>query len=398
MEKHIDSFKYIITTCGTRPDIIKIAPILKELSLHDNKIKNIIVWGKQHTDLAQEVFNVFNIIPHYSSSILSSDKMDLVSMLNFFMKFHKETVENILQNHSIDGLIVHGDVINSLAATLVAFFYKIPVFHIEAGLRTPEMNYPFPEEGTRRIISKIARLHFAPSEISKNNLLKEGVNVDNIEVVGNTVVDSLYLIINQLSKGFINYDKFYENFTCLDLDYRKKNIVLLTLHRREMWETDLFKEYLRIIGEFAVTHPEYKVVFPVHPNPRISKTVEEIRKNIPNINNIFIYNPPFPYHVFTYLLNKFTKFVLTDSGGVLEEASILGIPCAILRDTTERPEAQLQDPLYAPIIGDDLILLAKTLEDFSSNPYFKERKPNLFFGDGNSSKKIINKLLQFFNI
>jgi len=365
---------------ATRPDIIKLAPVISRFRENDSVLP-FVLHARQHTDLADQAFNIFDIYPDISSEAVPEHMLNLSDMLSFFISFYKTQFDIFLKQHSIDGMFVHGDVIGSLAAALTAFFYRIPVFHIEAGLRTSDFQYPFPEEGTRRLISRIATIHFAPTVTAKHNLLQENIASENIVVTGNTIVDSLNLVKQSIG---------YKNYSC---PFDKK-VVLLTLHRRELWQSDLFVNYLIRIGEFAETHPEYEVVFPVHPNPQIMNVVRELKQTNPVIKHIKIIHPPFSYEEFVYILENKCSFVITDSGGVLEEACVLGIPCLVLRQDTERPESLMMDNGFVKMIGKDLYALEFYMDAFSTWEKYQVREKNTLFGDGNASERIYNEIIK----
>lgn len=372
--------KNLLLCIGTRPDIIKMYPIINELK-NNKDINYKIAYARQHIVLAEEILNLFDIRCDYISDTLSKEELNLPSMLSYFIRFYNDCISL----YKTDAIIVHGDVIHSLAAALCGFLNRIPIFHIEAGLRTNTFDYPFPEESTRRLISKIASVHFAPTNFSYRNLLYENVPNERIKVTGNTVVDSLNLILNY------NWDlSKCEYLNKFNLCEDNKNVVLITLHRREMWDNGLFKEYINLLDSYAQFHNNYIFIFPVHTNPKIVEQILNL-----NVKYINIIHPPLVYKDFLNLLYRYTYLTITDSGGVLEESSTLGIPVMIMRSDIERPECKIVDEDYACLIDNNIDFFKNKINYYLTNNKFKERKPNVYFGEGNSSKKIIKHILNY---
>lgn len=372
--------KKIAVALSCRPDIIKLFPVIKQLA-GDRAFNLMTYHARQHTHLADQVFEMLNMYPAVFSIDVPPHKLNLTGMFTWFMEFYKREFEQFVP----DAVMVHGDVIGSLAAAMTAFFHRIPVFHVEAGLRTADYAYPFPEEGTRRIISKIAQLHFVPTIISYNNLRSENIAEAQIVKTGNTIVDAMQHIRTTAP--------LFQTQEITD-----KNVILITLHRRELWDGDLMQQYLLTLAEFNRTYNKYYIIFPVHPNPHIRKKIEAMQEKYPVIKQQIGFKEPYPYDRFLLLLDKYTSFVVTDSGGVLEEASVLGIPTLVMRKDTERPEAALIDPDYAKIIGDDLGLLRQSLVEYATVEKYATRKPNPLFGDGKAAAYIHNAIRNYFNI
>lgn len=374
---------------STRPDIIKLIPIIYELKKRN--IKYFLFHTQQHTELAYQVFKLFNINPDYAASLLPKENLNLTDMFSHYLSFFKDCIDTLYseKNIKLDGMIVHGDVIGSLAGAMSAFFHKIPIFHIEAGLRTSDFTYPFPEEGTRRLISKIASIHFAPTIHSRNNLLREGTEISEVIVSGNTIIDSLKLLDEIKSVLYVAPLIPFQSDTL-------KKIILTTLHRRELWESSDFEKYLLTLAMFVDSNKHiYTCLFPMHTNPILRNKIKALQEEYPILMASINFIEPLPYDQFIGILKKYAWFVVTDSGGIIEESSAFGVPVLILRKDTERPEASSVDPEYAQIIGNDQSIFEKALYNLTNNDKFAERRPNTVFGIGNSAEIIINNIVRY---
>lgn len=372
--------KKVMLVFGTRPEAIKMAPIINLLKSDARFDCTICVTG-QHRQLLDKVLSLFGIIPDYDLNIMKENQ-SLSSVTSNIL----DGLDKVFLKYKPDIVLVHGDTATTMGTTLSAYFHQIPVGHVEAGLRTGNIYSPWPEEGNRRITGAIANIHFAPTLKSKKNLIREGGNDKNIIVTGNTVIDSLFL-----AKGILNKKPELEKemrmrFSFLD---ERKKMVLITGHRRENFGSG-FENICNAIKRFAAENPDMQFVYPVHLNPNVQSPVNNI---LSNVHNIYLIEPQ-DYLPFVYLMEK-SFFILTDSGGVQEEAPSLGKPVLVMRDTTERPEAI--EAGTVKLVGTDgekvyhnmKLLLENNAEytamSLSHNPY----------GDGQASKIIINSLYDF---
>ena len=310
--------KKVMLVFGTRPEAIKMAPLVKTLE-NDDRFETIVTVTAQHREMLDMVLELFSIIPDYDLNIMKQGQ-DLYDITTAVMCGLKP----ILRECRPDILLVHGDTTTTMAASLAGFYEGIPVGHVEAGLRTGNKRSPWPEEINRRITDVIADYYFAPTELNRENLLKENVPDEKIYVTGNTVIDALHMAL----------EKEYDLSQCgLEKMDPEKKIVLLTCHRRENWGEPM-ERIFSAVAELVQRHEEIQVVFPVHKNPR----VRELASKYLGGNDRILLIEPLDYHPFSTLMNK-AYLVLTDSGGIQEEAPSLGKPVLVLRDTTERPEA-----------------------------------------------------------
>lgn len=371
--------KKILIIFGTRPEAIKMAPLAKELLKSFNV--GICVSG-QHREMLDQVLDVFNITPDYDLDVMHS-KNDLADINSLILI----GVRDVLQNFKPNMVLVHGDTTTALSAATAAFYLKIPVAHIEAGLRTYNLESPFPEEFNRRVIGLISRYHFAPTTLAKKNLLKELKLENDIFVTGNTVIDSLLTIVNE----YKNLDFESEIIEQLDFLSGKNNtlpkIVLVTGHRRENFGQG-FENICYALKEIALMFPEVQIVYPVHLNPNISKPINSILSDISNIHLI----APLSYISFVKLM-EVSYLILTDSGGIQEEAPSLGKPVLVMRDTTERPEAV--EAGTVKLVGTDKnrIINEVTALLQNSEKYLSMAKIDNPYGDGHASTKI-RKILE----
>lgn len=378
--------KKIMLVFGTRPEGIKMAPLVKEFQKYPSLFKTIVCVTGQHREMLDQVLNIFDIQADYDLNIMKQgqDLYDITSRVLLGMR-------EVLKNDRPDHVFVHGDTTTSTATALAAFYQQIPVSHIEAGLRTYNPYSPWPEEMNRQITGRIATFHFCPTQLSKNNLLQENMKEVAITVTGNTVIDALYMVIEkikkeqdlslQLESALINagYD-----ITRLN---KNRSLVLITGHRRENFG-DGFICICKAIKTLTEKYPEVDFVYPMHLNPNVRKPIQEVFGSSPQPNMFFI--EPLEYLTFVYLMEKST-LVLTDSGGIQEEAPGLGKPVLVMRNSTERPEAleagtvKLVGTNYDKIISEVSVLLEdkKYYEQMSKaiNPY----------GDGKACKRIVEK-------
>lgn len=370
----------ILTVFGTRPEAIKMAPLVIQLAQQPHIELKICVSG-QHREMLDSVLNLFSITPDYDLNVMS-DNQDLFSITEKIMSGLKQ----VYSNAKPDFILVHGDTSTSFVATLSAFYMKIPVGHVEAGLRTGDNYSPWPEEANRKLTSTLATLHFAPTEKAKQNLLKENIRENSIKVTGNTVIDALMLIKKQ----------FQTNPSLIQKEERKHHylrentkLVLITGHRRENFGEG-FINICNAIKTLAHQFPEVDFVYPVHLNPNVKKPVNKILKNITNVHLI----APQDYQPFVYLLMR-SHLILTDSGGIQEEAPSLGKPVLVMRDTTERPEAITAGTVK--LIGTNSQQIIENVTTLLTNDieYKRMSQAHNPYGDGTASTQIINFLTSY---
>lgn len=382
--------KRILLIFGTRPEAIKMAPLVKELQKHPKVFETLVCVTGQHRELLDQVLGVFDIIPDYDLNIMKQgqDLYDITSRVLIGMR-------NVLQETKPDLVLVHGDTTTSTTAALAAFYQQIPVGHVEAGLRTRNIYSPWPEEMNRQITGRIATYHFAPTLLSKKNLLEE--NVQGIIIVtGNTVIDALHMVIDRLS-----HDKtltIEQENNLLEAGYGVKRLadgrklILITGHRRENFGEG-FIQIVTAIRDLTRKYPDVDFVYPMHLNPNVRKPIHEVfGDDLSNLENMFFIEP-LQYLEFVYLMEK-SYLVLTDSGGIQEEAPGLGKPVLVMRDTTERPEAV--DAGTVKLVGTDYNLIVTEVSNLLEKQeyYQKMEKAVNPYGDGKASKRIIDALFE----
>lgn len=359
----------VLTVCGTRPEIIKMAPVVQALKKREGINSQFLLSG-QHTSLAWETYTSFGLRVDYRIKLQrkGTSLADLHSELLYQLN---GTLQDL--RPGADLILVHGDTTTALAAAEAAFYNRIPIGHVEAGLRTSRYEYPWPEETNRRLISKLAKWHFAPTEQAKRNLWQENI-IDNVYVTGNTVVDALNSIL-----GDSPFTQKYVGW-CNKLPLGKR-VILVTCHRRESWGAPLEK-LCKTLKSLLIGHDDYLVIWPVHPNKIINDAVAKTFADFPK-DQIKLHGN-IEYNDFISLLNV-VDVVITDSGGVMEEAAVLGTPCLVLRNDTERPEA-LELP-NVELIGYDFGLLKRKV-----NQILKEvgqaRRRSKIFGEGHAGEMI----------
>lgn len=381
--------KKILIVFGTRPEAIKMAPLIKEFQKWPDLFETVVCVTGQHRQMLDQVLDIFNIKPDYDLNIMKQgqDLYDVTSRVLTGMR-------DVLKEVRPDVVLVHGDTTTSTASALAAFYQQIPVGHVEAGLRTHNIYSPWPEEINRQITGRIAEYNFAPTQLSNDNLLKENIPVDKITITGNTVIDALYWTVDK-----INTDRELENKLRNDLskagyDIARVNqgrkMVLITGHRRENFGEG-FKSMCRAIRDLAKRFPGVDFVYPMHLNPNVRKPIHEIFGNrLENLANIFFIEP-LEYLAFVFLMEK-SHIVLTDSGGIQEEAPGLGKPVLVMRDTTERPEAL--EAGTVKLVGTDYTKILDHVSSLIENDeaYAVMSKAVNPYGDGKASKRIVNKL------
>jgi UDP-N-acetylglucosamine 2-epimerase (non-hydrolysing) len=370
--------KRILTVFGTRPEAIKMAPLVHALSA-DERFEAKLCVTAQHREMLDQVLELFEITPDYDLNLMKPGQ-DLTDITCGIL----QGLKPVLTEFKPDYVLVHGDTATSISTTLAAYYQQIKVGHVEAGLRTGSIYSPWPEEGNRRLTGAIADLHFAPTETSKQNLLRENIDPEKIIVTGNTVIDALFGVIEKLEKDVELKSALQSQFDFLDAG---KRLVLITGHRRESFG-DGFERICKAIAKVAKEFPDVEFVYPMHLNPNVR---EPVNRFLADLDNVFLIEP-LDYLPFVYLMNE-SYVLLTDSGGIQEEAPSLGKPVLVMRDTTERPEAveagtvKLVGTSVENIVNELIILLsnesAYKAMSFSHNPY----------GDGKAHLRILNKII-----
>lgn len=374
---------------GTRPEAIKMAPLVKEFQKYPNHFQTIVCVTGQHRQMLDQVLDLFGITPDYDLNIMKQGQ-DLYEVTSRVLIGMRE----ILKIAEPDIVLVHGDTTTSTAAALAAFYQQIPVGHIEAGLRTNDIYSPWPEEMNRQITGRIASYNFAPTTLSHDNLIKENISEDKIKVTGNTVIDALYMVVdkikndNSLEKKLINDLK--ESGYDINRLKEGKKLVLITGHRRENFGGGILS-ICRAIKYLTEKYPNVDFVYPMHLNPNVRKPIHEVFGNtLSNLGNIFFIEP-LEYLSFVYLMEKST-IVLTDSGGIQEEAPGLGKPVLVMRDTTERPEALSAGTVK--LVGTDYEKITKEVSSLLEDSLYYEAMAKAVnpYGDGLACHRIIDSL------
>ncbi len=363
----------IMTIFGTRPEAIKLAPIVQ--LLNEKNIDNSVVVTGQHREMLDQVLKVFNIQPNHDLNIMQPNQ----TLVDITVKVIQET-DRIIKKEKPDVVIVQGDTTSAFVAGLVAFYHKVHVVHVEAGLRTNNKYNPFPEEINRRLLSHLADLHFAPTARAREYLLREDISPEHIFVTGNTVIDALLWVAKQ--------DIAFEDKKLKEIDFKGKDIVLLTTHRRENLEGGM-DQIFSAVNKITADHPNVEVVFPVHLNPVIKNLADEY---LAENKQVHLFSP-FSYTDMVKVM-KLCKLVLTDSGGVQEEAPALGKPVLVLRETTERPEGV--EAGTAQLIGLDSVDIVRATNELlnNSHSYQKMAKSVNPYGEGTAAQKIVSTLVE----
>ena len=381
--------KKVMLVFGTRPEAIKMAPLVKEFQKYPDTFKTFVCVTGQHRQMLDQVLQLFEIQPDYDLNIMKQgqDLYDVTARVLTGMR-------DVLKESQPDVVLVHGDTTTSTAAALAAFYQQIPVGHVEAGLRTHNIYSPWPEEMNRQITGRIATYNFAPTPLSKSNLLREAVAEESITVTGNTVIDALYWVVNKIKEDKVLNEELQNLLAQAGYDVTRlaggRKLVLITGHRRENFG-DGFINMCTAIRDLTQKYPDVDFVYPMHLNPNVRKPIHEVfGEDLSNLGNMFFIEP-LEYLSFVYLMEK-SNIVLTDSGGIQEEAPGLGKPVLVMRDTTERPEAleagtvKLVGTDYDKIVNEvSLLLDDKAHYDAMSkavNPY----------GDGLACGRIVETL------
>ncbi len=372
--------KKVLLVFGTRPEAIKMAPLVKALQQEKKFITKVCVTA-QHREMLDQVLEIFEIVPNYDLDIMKpgQDLFDVTSNVILGLK-------NVLDDFKPDIVLVHGDTTTTFATSLASFYKQIKIGHIEAGLRTNNLYSPWPEEANRQMTGVLTNFHFAPTTTSKQNLLVENKNKENIVVTGNTVIDALLLALDKIETSEELKNKILQKITSQYPLQEGKKFILVTGHRRENFGQG-FVNICKALNKIASDNPDVDIVYPVHLNPNVQKPVKEI---LADTKNVYLIDP-LQYESFVYLMSK-SYLIITDSGGVQEEAPSLGKPVLVMRDTTERPEAVEEGTVRLVGTNPDLIVseTQKLLEN--QEEYNKMAKAHNPYGDGKACEKIVQFL------
>lgn len=372
----------VLSVFGTRPEAIKMAPLAIALNEDQRFTHKVCVTG-QHREMLDQVLNLFKLTPDYDLNIMKGgqDLYDVTSRILIGLR-------EVFNDFTPDIVLVHGDTATTISTSLAAYYKQIPVGHVEAGLRTGNLLSPWPEEGNRKLTGVLANIHFAPTHVSSENLIREGISQEAIKITGNTVIDALLKVVENIKNDEELNTSIRKRFDFLSED---RKVVLVTGHRRESFGGG-FERICEALSKVSAAFPDVDVVYPVHLNPNVREPVERLLSKATNVHLI----EPLEYLPFVYLMER-SSIILTDSGGIQEEAPSLGKPVLVMRNTTERPEAL--DAGTVKLVGTDVDVIfneistllnnqeAYDLMSFAHNPY----------GDGNACEKIIDALLAFQN-
>ncbi|MDO5668213.1 MAG: UDP-N-acetylglucosamine 2-epimerase (non-hydrolyzing) [Alcaligenaceae bacterium] len=371
--------KKILTIFGTRPEAIKMAPLVQALADCSGFESKVCVTG-QHREMLDQVLHLFKITPDFDLNIMKSGQ-DLTDVTVSILTKLRE----VFKDYQPDVILVHGDTATTFAASLAAYYQQIKVGHVEAGLRTGNIYSPWPEEANRCLTGTLTNFHFAPTTTAKENLLRENKSVDSIVVTGNTVIDALLSVVEKLEGSDELQQKFAEQFSFLDSE---RKLVLVTGHRRENFGGG-FERICQAIRQIALDHPEVDIVYPVHLNPNVQ---EPVKRLLSDISNVYLIEP-LDYLPFVYLMNR-SYLILTDSGGIQEEAPSLRKPVLVMRDTTERPEAVAAGTVK--LVGTDVDLITQSVDKLLSDTHEYEKMSLAHnpYGDGKASQRIVDYLIE----
>ncbi len=389
----MDSMKKISVIFGTRPECIKLSAVIISLK-KCSKMQCRVCVTAQHREMLDQMLQVFGITPDQDLNVMQKNQT-----LSGLTVRCISTLDDYLGEEKPDFVLVQGDTTTTFTASLAAFYHHIPVGHVEAGLRTGNLESPWPEEGNRVLATRLASIHFAPTKLNRQNLLSEGVAAEKIHITGNTVIDALFLILKKIrqqpvrkkivSELINRYPELKRLFSNNQKGLDGKRLILVTGHRRENFGRG-FENICRALKKIAEIHADIEIIYPVHLNPNVREPVQRILGGRQNVNLI----DPLDYMPFVYLMDQ-AYMIVTDSGGVQEEAPSLGKPVLVMRDTTERPEAV--DAGTVKLVGTDMRRIVeetnRLLED--RNLYVKMAKAQNPYGDGKASGRIVDKILEF---
>lgn len=370
--------KRVLLVFGTRPEAIKMAPLALKLQQNVEDFETKVCVTGQHRQMLDQVLELFNLKPDFDLNLMKPGQT-LSDVTSGVLK----GLEQVFEQWLPDIILVHGDTATTFAASLAGYYHKIKIGHVEAGLRTGDLYSPWPEEANRQLTGVLANYHFAPTQSSYQNLIKENINPETIIVTGNTVIDALLQVKDKVEQDEDLIQKFEQEFKFLD---KSKKLVLVTGHRRENFGQG-FLNICTALANLAKKYSDIQIVYPVHLNPNVQKPVNEL---LSGIDNIFLIQPQ-DYLPFVYLMNR-SYLILTDSGGIQEEAPSLGKPVLVMRDTTERPEAV--DAGTVRLVGTDVDTIEKSVSDLLENIslYNAMAAAHNPYGDGTSCQQIIDFL------
>lgn len=381
--------KTIMLVFGTRPEAIKMCPLVNAFKQRPTRFKTVVCVTGQHRQMLDQVLGIFDVVPDYDLNIMQSgqDLYDVTTRVLVGMR-------SVLKETSPDLVLVHGDTTTSTAVALAAFYQQIPVGHVEAGLRTHDIYSPWPEEMNRQLTGRIATYHFAPTPLSRENLLLENIPDDRITVTGNTVIDALCWVVNRIRNDQELDRSLSETVNRYGYDVSRlsqgKKLVLITGHRRENFG-DGFIRMCQAIRHLVERYPEVDFVYPMHLNPNVREPIRKVfGESVDAYPNMFFIEP-LEYLSFVYLMEK-SAIVLTDSGGIQEEAPSLGKPVLVMRDTTERPEAL--EAGTVKLVGTDYEAIVRNVAELLENAEAYERMSRAVnpYGDGQACKRIIERV------
>lgn len=380
--------KTVMLVFGTRPEAIKMAPLVKAFEKHPQDFTTLVCVTGQHREMLDQVLHLFDIVPDYDLNIMKQgqDLYDVTARVLVGMR-------DVLKQAKPDVVLVHGDTTTSTAAALAAFYQQIPVGHVEAGLRTHDIYSPWPEEMNRQITGRIATYHFAPTPLAQKNLLKENIPPQHITVTGNTVIDALYAVVEKIQQDQSLSGQLTERLQAAGYDPLRteqgRRLVLITGHRRENFGEG-FHNICRAIKTLSEKYPEVDFVYPMHLNPNVRRPIAEVFGQQHGANLFFI--EPLEYLEFVFLMGKST-LVLTDSGGIQEEAPGLGKPVLVMRDTTERPEALAAGTVH--LVGTDYDRITGEVSRLLDDEAYYESMSRAVnpYGDGLACGRIVSIFL-----
>lgn len=369
----------VLTVFGTRPEAIKMAPLALELAATPGIESKVCVTG-QHREMLDQVMSIFALTADFDLKIMRPGQ-SLSDVTSGILK----GLEPILKQFKPDLVLVHGDTATTFAASLAAYYQRTPVGHVEAGLRTHDIYSPWPEEGNRKLTAALTRWHFAPTEVARDNLLSEGISDKLILVTGNTVIDALQILVERFDHQPELRQQMTAEFPFLN---NSKRMILVTAHRRESFGQG-FEQICQALRQLAEDYPDVDIVFPMHLNPNVRKPVQKYLSDIPSVHLI----EPQSYQPFVYLMRQ-AHIILTDSGGIQEEAPSLGKPVLVMRDTTERPEAVAAGTVR--LIGNKTDSIIKNVSELltDSAEYGRMSQAHNPYGDGKACRRITDFILQ----
>ena len=384
--------KKVMLVFGTRPEAIKMAPLVKAFQKHPEEVETVVCVTGQHREMLDQVLRIFNVVPDYDLNIMKSgqDLYDITSRVVLGMR-------DVLKESQPDVVLVHGDTTTSMAAALAAFYLQIPVGHVEAGLRTHNIYSPWPEEMNRQITGRIATFNLSPTALSRQNLLEEGVSEDKIIVTGNTVIDALHMMVERIKSDATLSAALQSELKSRGYDVGRladgtRRMVLITGHRRENFGEG-FKHICQAIKTLSERYPEVDFVYPMHLNPNVRRPIKEVLGDALTADNNLFFIEPLEYLDFVFLMEK-SNIVLTDSGGIQEEAPGLGKPVLVMRDTTERPEAL--EAGTVKLVGTDYNKIVSHVSQLldSREHYEQMSKAVNPYGDGLACSRIVKHIIE----